>query len=199
MTSVPSLRPAILFVDDEPNLTAALKRALRSEPYELLSANSAEEALALLAHRPVDVVVSDERMPGMSGSVFLAGVRTVYPDTIRIILSGQASLEAAVCAINEGQVHRFFLKPCNPADLMVTIQQALAHRKLEQQSRRLLREFQRQASVIAELERVSPGITEIETDEDGAVLVTEAESDLPMSDLLAEIEQAIASKAHRSS
>jgi two-component system probable response regulator PhcQ len=187
-------KPTILFVDDEPNVTSALKRALRAEPYELLSANSAEEALGVLEHRAIDVVVSDERMPGMPGSVFLAGIRAVYPGTIRIILSGQASLEAAVCAINEGQVHRFFLKPCNPTDLMVTIRQLLAHKRLEDQSRRLLHEFQQQAAVLAELERVSPGITHIETDADGAVVVDESDNEVAIADLLAEIEQAIVSK-----
>ena len=75
----------VIFVDDKPAITDALKRALRKEPYEILTANSAAEALAILAEIQVDVVVSDEMMPGMSGSEFLAVVRRRYPDTIRII------------------------------------------------------------------------------------------------------------------
>jgi len=138
----------ILLVDDEPHVTDALLRVMRRQPYELLSANSAARAQELLESHHVDVVVSDEQMPGVPGSAFLAAVRKQFPDTIRIILSGQASLDAAVRAINEGEVYRFLLKPCNPVDLIVTIQQALSLKRLELQSRRLLREFQRQAAII---------------------------------------------------
>ena len=82
----------VLFVDDEPNGTKALKRALRREPYDILSAGSADESLEMLERESVDVVVSDENMPGMTGSEFLAVVYEKYPDTIRIILTGHASL-----------------------------------------------------------------------------------------------------------
>src|ERR1700729_1143847 len=92
----------ILFVDDEHHVTDGLFRVMRCLPVELLSATSAASALEILKTVHVDVVVSDEQMPGMSGSAFLAQVRRQYPHTIRIILSGQASLEAAVRAINEG-------------------------------------------------------------------------------------------------
>jgi two-component system, probable response regulator PhcQ len=197
MSTAKPVRGTILFVDDEPNVTDALKRALRSEPYELLSATSAEDARQILERRPIDVVVSDERMPGMTGSEFLAQVRVRWPNTIRIILSGHASLEAAVRAINEGEVYRFFIKPCHPTDLMVTIHQALAHKALEEQSRRLLREYQRQAAVIAELERVSPGITLLETDEHGSILVDEAEGECALSDILMEIEDQVAKRPGR--
>ena len=191
MTTEATPRASILFVDDEPNVTDALRRALRAEPLDLLSATSAEEALRILNGRAVDVVVSDEQMPGMAGSAFLGLVRRRYPRTIRIILSGHASLEAAVRAINEGEVYRFFLKPCNPTDLKVTIRQALAHKALEEKSRRLLRKYQRQATVISRLEKVSPGITRLETDVDGAIIVGETDADGTIQDLLADIETAM--------
>jgi two-component system probable response regulator PhcQ len=184
-----SMMGTILLVDDEPNVTAALRRALRSEPYEFLTAVSADEARRILACRPVDVVVSDEQMPGMPGSAFLAEVRVQYPSTIRIILSGHASLDAAVRAINEGEVYRYLLKPCNPTDLVVTIRQALDVKKLQEQSRRLLREYQRQAAVIAELERLTPGVTDLDTDEHGSILVDEADGECSLADILVEIEQ----------
>jgi two-component system probable response regulator PhcQ len=189
MMSTAPINGTILFVDDEPNVTAALKRALRSEPYEFLTAVSADDARRILALCPVDVVVSDEQMPGMPGSAFLSEVRVRYPSTIRIILSGHASLDAAVRAINEGEVYRFLLKPCNPTDLMVTIRQALDHKRLQEQSRRLLREYQRQAAVIAELERLTPGVTDLETDEHGSILVDEADGECSLTDILTEIEQ----------
>jgi two-component system, probable response regulator PhcQ len=178
----------ILFVDDEPNVTDALKRALRREPYEFLTATSGTAALKILEGQYVDVVVSDEQMPGLSGSVFLSMVRKQFPHTIRMILSGQASLEAAVRAINEGQVHRFFLKPCNPTDLAFTIQQALSHKRLEEKCRRLLREYQRQAAVLAKFNHDLLGL---DTDEGGAVVMNESNGEKEVTDLLAEIELAI--------
>jgi two-component system, probable response regulator PhcQ len=185
---------AILLVDDEPNVTDALKRALRREPYRILTATSGAAGLELLAKQRIDVVVSDEQMPGMSGSVFLSAVRKEYPHTIRMILSGQASLEAAVRAINEGEVYRFFLKPCNPVDLAVTVQQALAHKRLEEQSRRLLREYQRQASLLARIELESPGLMSLDTDDDGALLVDEADGEGDVRELLSQIESAMTAR-----
>lgn len=184
----------ILLVDDEPHVTDALKRALRREPYEILTATSGAAAQEILEHSHVDVVISDEQMPGMSGSVFLSAVRKQYPHTIRMILSGQANLEAAVRAINEGEVYRFFLKPCDPTDLAFTVQQALTHKRLEEQSRRLLRKYQKQASTLARLEHDSPGILRLDTDEHGAVVVDESDGECDVNDLLAQIEQAMTAR-----
>jgi two-component system probable response regulator PhcQ len=181
----------ILLVDDEPHVTEALKRSFRREPYELLTATSALEAQHILERRHVDVVVSDEQMPGLSGSQFLSWVRRHFPHSIRMILSGQASLEAAVRAINEGEVYRFFLKPCNPTDLMVTIRQALATKRLEEQSRRLLREYQRQAALLAKVNQDAPELLRLNTDERGAVVIDEADGEGELTDLLAEIELAM--------
>jgi two-component system probable response regulator PhcQ len=102
-----------------------LKDAFSREPYNILCADSAEEALPILAREQVDVVISDEKMPGMSGSEFLSLVRQEYPDTIRIILTGYGSLESAIRAINEGEIYRLFTKPCNVIDLAITIRLAL--------------------------------------------------------------------------
>jgi DNA-binding NtrC family response regulator len=184
---------AILFVDDEPNVTAALKRACWREPYEVLSAGSAKEALGILAQREVDVVVSDERMPEMSGSEFLAQVRKRHPHTIRIILTGQATLDAAIRAINSGEVYRFFTKPCNEVDLKITLRQALQQRELAAQSRRLLREYRRKSSVLEEIERENPGITRVCTDGSGAILLEEVKGD--MDELLEQIAQATGTAA----
>jgi DNA-binding NtrC family response regulator len=185
---------SILFVDDEPEVTEALKRALRREPYEFITATSAAAGQKILGERHVDVVVSDEQMPGMSGSEFLSWVRTHHPHAIRMILSGQATLQAAVRAINEGEVYRFFLKPCNPTDLMFTIQQAVTHKRLEEQSRRLLREFQRQQAVLAKLRNPGSELLHLETDAQGAILIDEDDGDANVMDLLTEIEVAIKSR-----
>src|ERR1700687_3184222 len=97
-------------------------------------------------------------------------VRKQFPHTIRMILSGQASLEAAVRAINEGQVYRFFLKPCNPTDLALSIQQALSHKRLEEKCRRLLREYQRQAAVLA---KFNHDLLHVDTDDRSTVVMNE--------------------------
>ncbi len=128
----------VLFVDDEPNITSAMKHLLRKEKYEILSAASAEEALAMLEKQPVDVIVSDERMPGMPGSEFLMQVKQKYPETILMLLTGQASSEAALRAVNEVEVYRFLQKPCNGLDLLVNIRRALQYQDLLKLVRRLL-------------------------------------------------------------
>jgi DNA-binding NtrC family response regulator len=129
----------------------------------------------ILAGNDIDVVVSDERMPGMTGSQFLTEVRKKWPNTIRMILSGQADLEAAVRAINEGEVYRFLLKPCHPKELQMTILQGLQHKKLVAQSRKLLQEHQKTMNLLEALEKDNPGITKVELDEDGAILMDDTE------------------------
>ena len=102
-------------------------------------------------------------------------MRKKWPNTIRMILSGQADLEAAVRAINEGEVYRFLLKPCHPKELQMTILQGLQHKKLVAQSRKLLQEHQKTVNLLEELEKANPGITKIEMDEDGAIMMDDDE------------------------
>jgi len=145
--------PCILLVDDEPLVTTTLKRVLRKEPYDIYTANSGAEALQLLMRKSADVIVSDERMPGMSGSEFLAIARQHYPDTARIILTGHASLEAAIRAVNEGAICRFLTKPCDENDLTLAIGEALQQKAEERAVKAaLLRE---QVQVHEELQRTS--------------------------------------------
>lgn len=120
----------VLLVDDEPNVLEGFQRGLRKEPYTVLTATSAEEGLRILAHTPVDVVISDEQMPKIKGSEFLAKVHREYPKTIRIILTGQASLESAIRAINDGEIYRFLTKPCSVVELAKIIRKALLIKKL---------------------------------------------------------------------
>ncbi len=167
------MQHTILIVDDEPSIRELLTDALSREPYDVLCAGSAEEALGIIDKKPVDVVLSDEKMPGMSGSEFLAIVRQQYPDTIRMILTGHASLEAAIRAINEGEIYRFFTKPCKMVDLTVTIRQALQHKDLMAENQRLLSIVKQQSLSLEALERQHPGITKIKRDASGAVIIDE--------------------------
>lgn len=165
------MKHKVLVVDDEPTITELLKDALSRGSDIILSAPSAEEALGILDREQVDVVISDEMMPGMSGSEFLSVVRKKYPDTIRMILTGHASLESAIRAINEGEIYRFFTKPCNVFDLAVTVRQALQQKDLTKESQRLLKMVKRQSAVIEDLEKQYPGITKVKKDVHGEIII----------------------------
>ena len=183
---------AILLVDDEPNVTDALKRALRREPYRILTATSGAAGLELLARQHIDVVVSDEQMPGMSGSVFLSAVRKEYPHTIRMILSGQASLEAAVARHQRGRGVPLFPQALQPP----SISRSPCSRRWptnvwKNRAGGLLREYQRQASLLARIELESPGLMSLDTDDDGALLVDEADGEGDVRELLSQIESAM--------
>jgi DNA-binding NtrC family response regulator len=138
-------RQSVLLVDDDARLLAALRRTLHYEPYELLLAESADAALRLLSTTPVDVLVTDQRMPGMSGAEFLARVRAEHPHVVSIMLTGHADLATAISAINAGEVYRFFTKPCDAPALAAAIRQALQLKALIRQSRRLLETVRRQS------------------------------------------------------
>ncbi len=167
------MKQKVLIVDDERAVTELLQDVLSTEPYELMSASSAEEALAMLEQEQIDVVISDEKMPGISGTEFLAIVRERYPDTIRMILTGHASLDTAIKAINQGEIYRFFTKPCNVFDLAITIRQALQQRALMREAKRLLEMAKEQNSILEELEAKYPGITRVNRSRQGEVLMAE--------------------------
>ena len=167
----------ILLVDDEANVLSALKRALFDEPLEIKVATSAEEALTIMADEYFKVVVSDERMIGMQGSDFLAQVRSKYPHTVRIMLTGHATLEAAMKAVNEGEIYRFFSKPWNDHDLKFAIRSAIEKFDLESENRRLLATIKQQSLEIKVLEKRYPGISRVEKDEQGAFILEDISED----------------------
>ncbi|MBV9947088.1 MAG: response regulator [Myxococcales bacterium] len=115
----------MLLVDDDRDLLEGLELTLRRSPYAVLVARSGHEALAVLARRPVDVVVCDEHMPGMSGSELLERIAREYPQIGRVVLTGQPSLDAAIRCINAGRVARFLQKPCSSSDLCESLVAAL--------------------------------------------------------------------------
>ncbi|CAN7456448.1 EAL domain-containing protein [Pseudoduganella sp. LjRoot289] len=102
---------SLLLVDDEQNIVSALKRLLRRDEYQIYTACSGQEGLDLLARQEVDVIVSDQRMPGMLGADFLRKAKELYPDTIRIMLSGYTELQSVTDAVNEGAIYKFLTKP----------------------------------------------------------------------------------------
>jgi EAL domain-containing protein (putative c-di-GMP-specific phosphodiesterase class I)/CheY-like chemotaxis protein len=125
-------RPRILLVADEPAILAGLRRQLRSQ-YDVVTATNGATALELLQNDgPFAVVVSDMRMPVMDGATFLAGARAASRDTVRILLTGQADIDAAVAAVNRGQIFRFLSKPCPVASLQECLREAVDEHRLSQ-------------------------------------------------------------------
>jgi diguanylate cyclase (GGDEF)-like protein/PAS domain S-box-containing protein len=114
----------LLLVDDEPSILSSLSRLLRREGYQLLTANSPAEAFELLAKHKIQVVLSDQRMPEMTGTEFLSRVRKMYPNTIRIVLTGYTDLESVTDAINRGAIYKFLTKPWNDDQLREQIRDA---------------------------------------------------------------------------
>ena len=136
------------------------------------------QAIDHVRHYPVDLVISDYRMPEMDGASFLVRVRDLQPDSARMILSAYTDMDGIVRAINDVGIFRFVSKPWSDVDLRVSIVQALEHRSLLLENRQLANEVRVQRGLIsrqqAELERLeaeSPGITRVRWTEDGGVLL----------------------------
>ncbi|MDO3379857.1 EAL domain-containing protein [Geoalkalibacter halelectricus] len=114
----------LLIVDDEPNTLKALQRTLADEGYRILLAANPLEGLQILAKNPVQVILTDQRMPHMNGTEFLRRVKSMYPDTVRIILSGHADFETILDSVNEGVLFKFLGKPWDDAQLCAHIREA---------------------------------------------------------------------------
>jgi DNA-binding NtrC family response regulator len=129
-----------LLVDDEPEILYSLQGLLRRE-FELYTATSGQEALEILAQQPIHVVMTDQRMPEMTGVELMGRVRTEYPEAIRIVFTGYADIKAVVDAINKGGLFRYITKPWDPDDLIETLHQAAAAYEQLSERRRLLHDL----------------------------------------------------------
>ena len=157
----------LLIVDDEPNVISALKRVFIDDPYGVYSANSALEGMEILKGNRIKVIISDEKMPEITGSEFLSMVRRDYPDIIRIMLTGHASMKA----INEGEIYRFFLKPWNELELRFAVRSAFEKYDLEGENKRLLSVIKKQATDLKLIEEQYPGITKVRHDKEGRIVL----------------------------
>jgi response regulator RpfG family c-di-GMP phosphodiesterase len=130
----------LLLVDDEESITKALYRLFRKEGYEIYTASSGQEALGVLkeAEKRFSLIISDQRMPGMTGVQFLEKAKKIFPDAIRILLTGYSDMDAIVDAVNKGEIHRYLTKPWNDDDLLIQIRQALEQYELRVENVRLL-------------------------------------------------------------
>ena len=168
---------SILFLDDEESILNALRRSLRKEGYKLFFALTPDDALTVLKQEKIEVVFSDHLMPEMTGLEFIKLVKEMYPDTKRCILTGQADLELAVKAINEGHVHRFLMKPWNDLELKVTLSQLFHQIELERENKTLNAVVAKQKSRIQELEKQHPGISSVQRDDSGAIVIDDVDLD----------------------
>jgi response regulator RpfG family c-di-GMP phosphodiesterase len=175
----------LLILDDEPNVLSALRRMFMNqtaipaipEPH-ITTFTSPHDAIDYVRQHPVDVVISDYRMPEMDGATFLTMVKKLNSDTARIMLSAYTDLDGIVRAINDAGIFRFVAKPWTDTELRASIVQVLEHRNLMIENRRLADQVRRQHGVISrqqrELERLeaeTPGITHVRWTEDGGVLL----------------------------
>ena len=152
-------RHSLLIVDDEPSLLESLSGLFRRR-YEVHTAQGGGPALALLeSGARVDVILSDQRMPGMTGDTFLARAREIAPEAIRVLFTGYAEIGAVVNAVNRGEIFRFVLKPWADGELESAIEQAAAQHDLIADRRRLVREL---GDANAELTRANRELTELD-------------------------------------
>ena len=158
---------SVLFVDDEPAILSSLKRFFRKSSFNCHFAESGEEGLKILEQMPIDLIVSDMRMPKMNGAEFLSIARSKWPDTVRILLTGHSDIGATIEALNKGGIYRYISKPWNDQELQEAIEQSLRLRRLERERVELLELTQTQndklQSFNAELEeRVKARTQEIQ-------------------------------------
>jgi signal transduction histidine kinase len=132
-----SVKPTILFVDDEPRILKAIRRVVRQEPYQALFAEGGLDALEKMAQTPVHVIVSDLNMPEMDGLTLLRTVRRDFPETIRIVLSAVTELDPILEALHTGNIYRYITKPYNPRELVLILRQALDVWRVQQEKREL--------------------------------------------------------------
>lgn len=129
---------SILFVDDEPSILSSLRRLFRPHGWTIVTAESGAAGLAVLEQQPVDLVVSDMRMPSMDGAQFLEQVRLRWPDVERVLLTGYADIASTVAAINRGEIYRYIAKPWDDQEIVTTVREALERRQLKRENARLL-------------------------------------------------------------
>lgn len=175
----------LLILDDEPSIISAMVRLIARIPHDQLDGKAVTRsftdpvvALECLREEAFDLVITDFRMPSMDGLTFLQQAIEYQPDVARIIISGHADLPVVLSAVNAARIFRFVSKPWDDAELQQSIVQALQVRSLHLENQRLADlvrtqrgELSRQEAVLRQLENESPGITHVERDADGAIIL----------------------------
>ena len=155
----------ILCVDDEENILNAIKRVLRGDNYRIITTTSSINGLKLLEENEVHLVISDQRMPEMSGTEFLATVKDRFPDVVRIILSGYTDVDAITEAINKGRIYKLLLKPWNDQTLKLEIKQALDYYELQRANKSLHQKILEQNNELKNVNEKLKEMVKIRTEE----------------------------------
>lgn len=146
-----TIAPTILCVDDEPQILSSLKRLLKRNSYEVLLAKDGQEALQVLDNHAVDVVISDMRMPNMTGAELFAHTSNKWPEAQRILLTGYSDIESSMSAINEGKIYRYLLKPWDEQALQQAVDDAMRQKQLLADKQRLEQLTQQQNQDLKQL------------------------------------------------
>ena len=175
----------ILLVDDEPNILNTLNRLLRAEDREILTVETAALAWEKLKSIDgADLVISDNRLPDISGIDFLVKVRHLYPDTIRILITGYPDLDSAIQAINKGQVYRYITKPWENEELKLIVKQGLDYYDMLRDNRALLRIARQQADWLKNIQQKYPDVSQAEFSKSGLYIIEEKKVSETLADFL---------------
>ncbi len=169
------MRAKVLFIDDEPEVLSGFEQNLRKSNFDVVTSSCVSSAFDILKSESIDIVVSDERMPKMSGHEFLTKVYNLYPKTVRILLSGQAELKDVARAINDGQIFRYLAKPIRSNELKSTLNEAINLSQLLRTKSSNLYHASDYLKNASQLESTCPGILEVHRDEDGRILLDASE------------------------
>lgn len=170
--AAPAPAATLLLVDDEANILSSLRRLFRPEGYRVLTAESGDEALELLAAESVDLILSDMRMPGMTGAQLLATACERYPGSVRILLTGYADMASTIDAINLGQIYRYVSKPWDDNELRLIVRDALAHERLKRENERMSRTIAEQNEQLRQFNTELEAKVQARTSELSAALST---------------------------
>jgi adenylate cyclase len=141
----------ILCVDDESSVLSSLKRLLRKATYQVFTANGGSTALDLMRTHNIDLIISDMRMPEMSGAELLTQVAQHYPETVRLLLTGYSDIESTIAAVNQGKIHQYIQKPWNNDEILLTIEQGLERKELAEENKILSAQVQDQNDALINL------------------------------------------------
>lgn len=176
---------SVLIVDDETNILNSLSRLLRSEDLEVITAEKAHDGLEKLKSAGgVDLVISDNRLPDTSGIEFLVKVRQLFPDTIRILITGFPDLDSAIDAINRGQVYRYIAKPWEAKELKAIVTQALDYYDILRDNRALIKIAKQQAEWLNALKKKYPDIAHVDLDKSSIYIIDEKNVSETLADFL---------------
>jgi DNA-binding NtrC family response regulator len=161
----------VLIIDDDQDALDCLDSLLSEEGYEVAKAHGSHEALEIIETYSPEIVLSDYMMPGMCGVELLHKIKEQLPRVVPILLTGHGDLKISIGSINQGEIYRFLLKPWHTDELKMTIRTAFHYHDVLLENERLSNAVKRQSSLLEDIEKKYPGITSIQTEEDGTILL----------------------------